>query len=527
MTRKWLGIALVLLIPIMLGLVLLDSLHGGTQVYAQGIIYVDDDTCPAVGTGTQVEPFCHIQDGVDTAVANDEILVASGTYTGVQTIVGGYGYTYTQVVFVGKSLTLRGGYDASNWNAPPDPTAYPTIINARRQGRPLSIVGTDANILVVTLEGFTLTGGDYTGLGNPPGTGYRGCAGTGVDCGGGLMTYFTTLTLRNMVIFDNMASRNDSGRQGQGGGMYLWELQPGSLIENTAVISNSIGGGSYGGGIKIQHGTGLTLSQSIIEDNQAFGSGSSGGGLYIFQPSGPVVIEDTEILRNQAETAGGIDARLTYVGEALQMDRVTLLGNQATTDGTAVQISKQGSGNTSVQLTNLLLAENRAMIVNDFVSIIDITGGTGGSLETKLAHITAANNQVPTFLYMEVYADYPTTAVLTNTLIVSFTNAFVGSEIYGDRPLAITHTNTLTDNVAILHTVWAGMPEFTAVNPLTGDPMLDSAYHLQPGSAAIDTGVDAGVTTDIDGELRPFGAGVDIGADEFVIYEIYLPILIK
>jgi hypothetical protein len=55
--------------------------------------------------------------------------------------------------------------------------------------------------------------------------------------------------------------------------------------------------------------------------------------------------------------------------------------------------------------------------------------------------------------------------------------------------------------------VW-GDPAF--VNPDGGD------YHIGPGSAAIDVGVDAGVETDIDGEPRPTGTGHDIGADEFV-----------
>lgn len=52
-------------------------------------------------------------------------------------------------------------------------------------------------------------------------------------------------------------------------------------------------------------------------------------------------------------------------------------------------------------------------------------------------------------------------------------------------------------------------------------------YHLTAGSAAIDAGVDAGVTTDIDGDPRPIGAGVDIGADEYRRYTIYLPIVMK
>ncbi|MEJ2746336.1 MAG: choice-of-anchor Q domain-containing protein [Anaerolineae bacterium] len=524
MSRKLLYLVLAWLAPLLLGIILFAGLYGQAQVHAQGIIYVDDDACPAVGTGTQVDPFCRIQDGVDTAVANDEIHVASGTYTGVQEIVGGYGYTYTQVVFVGKNLTLYGGYDANNWDASPDPATNVTTIDAQRQGRPLSIVGTSSNILAVTVEGFTLTGGDYTGLGNPPGTSAHGCAGTGIDCGGGMLAHYATLTLRHMIIFDNVASRSDSGRLSQGGGMYLWELRGDSLVEYTTVLSNSVGrdGGSYGGGILIQYGVGLTLRHSVIEDNAAFDSGSAGGGLYIFQPRGPVIIEDCDILGNKAYEAGGLDVNLTYVGEGLQMNRVTLIGNETTSRGAAIRVDKQGGGDTSARLTNLLLAENKTLSVADYLGIIDVGGGSSGRMDVMLAHVTAVNNQAATFLHVESY-DEPATAVLTNTLVTSFTNAFVGSELNGVGIVAITHTNTLTENVALLHTIRNGMPKFTAVNPLTGDPKLDGDYRLQAGSAAIDAGVDAGVTTDIDGEKRPDGAGFDIGADEFAIYEVYLP----
>jgi len=48
-----------------------------------------------------------------------------------------------------------------------------------------------------------------------------------------------------------------------------------------------------------------------------------------------------------------------------------------------------------------------------------------------------------------------------------------------------------------------GDPAF--FNPTTGN------YHLGPGSAAKDVGVDAGVTTDIDGYPRPQQGGYDIG----------------
>jgi len=41
-------------------------------------------------------------------------------------------------------------------------------------------------------------------------------------------------------------------------------------------------------------------------------------------------------------------------------------------------------------------------------------------------------------------------------------------------------------------------------------------YHIQTGSSALNAGVNAGVTTDFDGQFRPSGGGYDIGADEIL-----------
>ena len=59
-----------------------------------------------------------------------------------------------------------------------------------------------------------------------------------------------------------------------------------------------------------------------------------------------------------------------------------------------------------------------------------------------------------------------------------------------------------------------------------GPALLTADYHLGPGSTAVDQGVDLfWVTTDIDGEPRPFGLGPDLGADEVPVY--YLPLVLR
>ena len=68
-------------------------------------------------------------------------------------------------------------------------------------------------------------------------------------------------------------------------------------------------------------------------------------------------------------------------------------------------------------------------------------------------------------------------------------------------------------------TDWGGAGTINHSNDHNGDPALINPaigdYHIGATSAAIDRGVDAGVTTDIDGDVRPLAAGYDIGADEW------------
>ena len=60
---------------------------------------------------------------------------------------------------------------------------------------------------------------------------------------------------------------------------------------------------------------------------------------------------------------------------------------------------------------------------------------------------------------------------------------------------------------------WTGAGNIDA-DPLFADP-ANSDYHLTILSPCIDSGMDVGVYDDLDGDARPYGAGFDIGADEY------------
>ena len=44
--------------------------------------YVGNGNCPGPGSGSEADPFCKIQDGIDASASGDEVVVADGTYTG-------------------------------------------------------------------------------------------------------------------------------------------------------------------------------------------------------------------------------------------------------------------------------------------------------------------------------------------------------------------------------------------------------------------------------------------------------------
>jgi hypothetical protein len=262
----------------LIGVLLLSAwLNTASTSRAAGPLYVAPDGDDGLNCSSVAQRCRSIQRAVDVAGSGDEIRVAAGTYLSLSvrsrqdfTTTG----VVTQVVYVSKTVMLRGGYSAdfSSWN----PEVYATILDARNQGRGIYITGD----ITPTFEGLRVTGGNATGL---QGYSYYG----DYDAGGGVYIISATAKLSNNRIFSNTAHH--------GGGMFVG-LSTAQVDYNT-IFSNSVGAG--GGGVFLYNGD-ATLSGNTIAANT---SGNVGGGLYLFYSD--AVLAGNAILSNTASSLGG------------------------------------------------------------------------------------------------------------------------------------------------------------------------------------------------------------------------------
>ena len=171
-------------------------------------------------TGVPTPCYTTAQAAVDAADDPDDVIkVAAGTYTDLH-IRGGL----TQVVYLSKTLTIRGGYTTTDGFAEPaDPEANPTTLDAHGQGRVVVIRAAGP-----TIEGFIITGGD----------GYR--------AGGGVNVEYASPTIRHNRIVANSASG--------GGAIYV---NGGSA----RILRNLIAGntGTWSGGLRLINDTAQTM----------------------------------------------------------------------------------------------------------------------------------------------------------------------------------------------------------------------------------------------------------------------------
>jgi len=572
-------LALTLALQLTVGMLILLTPPGSRriEVHAQGGThrYVAPGGTDGGNDCTRSDSPCRsVQHAVDQANEGDDIRVAAGLYTDLSarprrdvTAAG----VVTQVLYISKSIAVRGGYTTTNWTTP-DPQRNPTTLDARGRGRVIYVTGE----INPTIEGLRITGGDASGLGGlalgTPGGGHAGGGVyvisatatlkdnhvfsntvSGAGYGGGFCLCSSRASLSGNTVTSNTASSggglylhaadstlnentiSSSTAGSEGGGLYLWTSH--ASISRNAIVSNTarIGGGlrasegsptlsdntiaynsadNLGGGLCLSGFDHGTLAGNAISSNRA---GAAGGGLHIYW-SRFATLDGNAFISNSTEGSGG---GLSVDGTArTTLSANTIISNSAGHSGGGLRMG--ASGDTS--MVNNVVSDNRALVAGSGLSI---DGSSARLLHTTVTHNTGGDGSGIHITELWPGPGFPSKEYST----VWMTNTILHNQTVG---ISVTAHNTVT----IGGVLWYSTPVTVSESALAaviaegqyqGDPAFGAdGYHLTAGSAAIDRGLRAAVTTDIDGETRDQSTLPDLGADEYVAWRItYLPVVMN
>lgn len=370
----------------------------------------------------------------------------------------------TQVALVTKAITLIGGYAPTDW-AVSDPLIQPATIDAQAGGRGVFFSGVDGNLANITIQ----NGNELTGHGG------------GIYASG-------ALSMTRVNVFSSTA-------QLAGGGVFAMEA--------------------------------VTVTGGLFQNNRAVTY--DGGGLY---GNSSVTLAGTRFVGNKAQTSGG-GARAQG---SVSLTGGTFEGNSAGNQGGGLYAYM------SLALTNTSFVANTAVSGGGVYHF----GGTFLTSESALVvNALFARNTAQTY-GAAVYFDHPFTADVIHTTVASRTLASASAFFVGSGTIQITNTivashttgfnrgiGTVLEDYTLFDAVptprgsggLAGAHSFTGTAAFA-NPAADN-FHLTSLSLALDAGVDAGIGVDFEGTPRPYGAGFDIGFDEWVPPRAYLPLLTR
>lgn len=299
-------------------------------------------------------------------------------------------------------------------------------------------------------------------------------AGGGIEAGG-------AVTLTGGGFYANRSVVGGGGGLRAGGQLNVVGSE---FVQNT---SAAIGGGAFGQ-------SNVTLVGARFRGNQTGGS-FGGGGMATF---GFAVMSDTVFYTNTSTHGGG-----AYTFNGARLSGAVFVGNGASGNAGGLRVA-----NGSLHIVNSLFAGNEAGADGEAI-VFEAPGGTAHILHTTIASPTQAGGAA-------VHVTNGTVGI-TNTIIASHT-------------VGISRTGgTVNENYSLFFGNGANTAGgvLGGVGSLTGDPRFVSPalgdYRLGPLSAALNTGVNAGVATDFEAQARPQGGGFDIGYDEAPWRTVFVP----
>ena len=323
-------------------------------------------------------------------------------------------------------------------------------------------------------------------------------------------------TTSNWTTPDPEANPTTLDAQGRGRVLYIAHSAGQPVIEGLRITGGDAAGlgggppwaGDIGGGVYLETGAMATISDNWVFDNVA----DNGGGLWL--RGSESVLSGNVIFSNTARWKGG--------GLFLELSHDTLsenivISNTAGDSGGGLFLTDVPT------LINNVFAGNQASGTGSGLAM----GGPSPDCSPRLLHNTIARNHGGDSSgvgIVDFFGPSACTVALTNTILA---DQSVGVNIGSSGICTVTANGVLWHNVPIT-VLQSTTATVTVRNQRTGDPAFaPDGYHLTVASAAMDRGVDAGITVDIDGESRPAGAGYDLGADESWWHKVYLPLVIR
>ena len=454
-----------------------------------------------LGSGTactQAQP-CGLQTALAQATDGDTLYLAGGTYTGAG----------DEVVKITHSIHVYGGWDGAP--AGPlvrDPAAHVTTLDGQGQRRVVFIRGD----ISPTLDGLTVTGGNASAAKTDP------CI------GGGIHSLDASPVIQHNVVVSNMASITPT-TSGNGGGIYLSYAPASAVISGNLVLSNTAAVGTSGGGGGIY----LWQSDATVRGNLVQGNTCTRYGAGVYAYGGAPRLMDNELRGNVAARNGGG----MYLSESSALLQGNLIvGNMAGWNGGGLLVvhgsatisanrilsnTADSSGGMGLEMAGHFTVTNNVIAHNSTEGIMLWEP----PLQGLIAHNTIAYNGGMGAIYL---ANGYVTPTIVNNIVVSNTyGIYAHADASGTLDYNDVWGNT-TQDYGSSGALEPGAHDIQA-DPRLVNPAGDD-YHLRFGSPCIDVGVDAGVTTDLEGDPRPLGAGCDIGADEYVA-RIYLPLVLR
>ncbi|MEQ8766848.1 MAG: right-handed parallel beta-helix repeat-containing protein [Planctomycetota bacterium] len=231
--------------------------------FGQTTIYVDKSNPGCPGSGTEADPFCLIQDGIDAASDGNTVVVRSGTYL-------------ENINMRGKRVTLLSFKGADE-----------TIIDG--QARAPVILCESGETSETIVQGFTLQNG--IGKRHPP---YDRLG------GGGVHAWDAALSLIDCKVLNNV------GGDGSGGGALFGGRDRLAVARGCVFEGNS---SAYGAGLHVFIGARAHIENCRLSYNRAT---KDGGGLTLNDESLAVVVGCLMTGNRADRRAGGLQLDNTH-----------------------------------------------------------------------------------------------------------------------------------------------------------------------------------------------------------------------